>query len=75
MNERQEKFLKTKGKVIDCDFKELCDRPLGSKDYLTLADEFDTLLLRNIPKFSRRNMSQAKRFITLIDTVYDAKVR
>ena len=56
-------------------FDELCDRPLGALDYLKLAHEFHTLLIDRIPvlDFSRRN--EAKRFITLIDTLYDQAVK
>jgi cell division protein ZapE len=56
-------------------FAELCERPLGALDYLKLAHEFHTLLIDHIPvmDFSRRN--EAKRFITLIDTLYDQAVK
>jgi cell division protein ZapE len=56
-------------------FAALCERPLGGLDYLKLAHEFHTLLIDHIPvmDFSRRN--EAKRFITLIDTLYDQAVK
>jgi cell division protein ZapE len=56
-------------------FADLCERPLGALDYLKLAHEFHTLLIDHIPvmDFSRRN--EAKRFITLIDTLYDQAVK
>jgi cell division protein ZapE len=56
-------------------FTDLCERPLGALDYLRLAHEFHTLLIDHIPvmDFSRRN--EAKRFITLIDTLYDQAVK
>jgi cell division protein ZapE len=56
-------------------FADLCERPLGALDYLKLAHEFHTLLIDRIPvmDFSRRN--EAKRFITLIDTLYDQAVK
>jgi cell division protein ZapE len=56
-------------------FADLCERPLGALDYLKLAHEFHTLLIERIPvmDFSRRN--EAKRFITLIDTLYDQAVK
>jgi cell division protein ZapE len=56
-------------------FTELCERPLGALDYLKLAHEFHTLLIDHIPvmDFSRRN--EARRFITLIDTLYDQAVK
>jgi cell division protein ZapE len=56
-------------------FADLCERPLGALDYLKLAHEFHTILIDRIPvmDFSRRN--EAKRFITLIDTLYDQAVK
>ena len=56
-------------------FADLCERPLGALDYLKLAHEFHTLLIDHIPvmDFSRRN--EAKRFIALIDTLYDQAVK
>ena len=56
-------------------FADLCERPLGALDYLKLARAFHTLLIDHVPvmDFSRRN--EAKRFITLIDTLYDRAVK
>ncbi|XP_038617093.1 LOW QUALITY PROTEIN: AFG1-like ATPase [Tachyglossus aculeatus] len=63
------------GTVADCTFEELCDRPLGASDYLELSKNFDTVFVRNIPQFTLAKRTQARRFITLIDTFYDFKVR
>jgi cell division protein ZapE len=56
-------------------FDDLCARPLGAADYLRIAHEFHTLLVDHIPvmDFARRN--EAKRFIILIDTLYDNGVK
>jgi len=56
-------------------FAELCERPLGANDYLRLAREFHTLIVDNIAvmDFDQRNI--AKRFIILIDTLYDNAVK
>jgi len=56
-------------------FKELCERPLAASDYLRLAHEFHTLVLDHVPvmRFEQRNA--AKRFINLIDTLYDNAVK
>jgi cell division protein ZapE len=63
------------GGVARFTFADLCSQPLGAADYLAIADEFHTIILENIPRmgFDRRN--EAKRFITLIDTLYDAHVK
>jgi cell division protein ZapE len=56
-------------------FHDLCEQPLAASDYLRLAHEFHSLVLDRIPvmDFSKRN--EAKRFIILIDTLYDNAVK
>nr|CAD7412178.1 unnamed protein product [Timema poppensis] len=49
--------------------------PLGASDYLLLSQVFHTILVRDIPQLSLKTKSQARRFITLIDTLYDRRVR
>ncbi|XP_013413505.1 AFG1-like ATPase [Lingula anatina] len=63
------------GAVVDCTFEELCERPLGAVDYLEMSKEFDTVFVKNIPILSLSNKTAARRFITMIDTFYDNKVR
>jgi cell division protein ZapE len=55
-------------------FGDLCERPLGSLDYLAIAHEFHTLLIDRIPCLTPARRNEARRFITLIDTLYDARV-
>ena len=55
-------------------FDELCDRPLGALDYLAIAQSFHTLVLDGVPVLSRDRRAAARRLITLIDTLYDARV-
>ena len=56
-------------------FEDLCAQPLAASDYLKIAHEFHTLIVDDIPvmDFARRN--EAKRFIILIDTLYDHAVK
>jgi cell division protein ZapE len=56
-------------------FHALCGQPLGAADYLALAEACRVLLLDNIPSLGRANFNEAKRFVTLIDALYEAKVR
>jgi cell division protein ZapE len=56
-------------------FAELCEAPLGARDYLRLAHAYDTLMIDNVPTFSRANSDAAKRFILLVDTLYDRGVK
>lgn len=55
-------------------FADLCERPLGSLDYLSLAHAFHTLLLEAIPVLGPARRDVARRFINLIDTLYDSGV-
>lgn len=55
-------------------FEELCERPLGSLDYLAIAEAFHTLLIDGIPRLGSARRNEARRFITLIDTLYDRRV-
>jgi len=55
------------------DFSELCDRALGAADYLEIAQCFTTLILENVPVMSEENRNEAKRFVTLIDALYESK--
>jgi cell division protein ZapE len=52
-------------------FEELCARPLGAADYLSLAQKYDVLVLAGIPDLKPENRNEAKRFVTLIDALYE----
>ena len=54
-------------------FAELCEAPLGPPDYLALASHFQTLFIENIPALKASQRNETKRFVLLIDTLYDAK--
>jgi cell division protein ZapE len=56
-------------------FDELCRRPLAAVDYLTLARHFHTLVVDRIPRLKADERDAARRFITLIDALYDLKVK
>ncbi|XP_046594667.1 putative ATPase N2B isoform X2 [Neodiprion lecontei] len=66
-------FSKTCGQVLDSTFDEICDRPLGASDYLQLCQFFHTVIIRDVPPLNFKLKSQSRRFITLIDTLYDNK--
>uniref|UniRef100_A0A8C3MDB7 Uncharacterized protein n=1 Tax=Geospiza parvula TaxID=87175 RepID=A0A8C3MDB7_GEOPR len=63
------------GTIADFTFEELCDRPLGASDYLEISKHFDTVFVRDIPLLTIAKRTQTRRFITLIDTFYEHKVR
>ncbi len=56
------------------DFAALCEGPRGSADYIEIATEFHTVLLGGVPLFDGSNDDPARRFITLIDELYDRHV-
>jgi cell division protein ZapE len=56
-------------------FAQLCEQPLGANDYLRLAREFHTLIVDRIPVMHYENRNAAKRFIILIDALYDHAVK
>jgi cell division protein ZapE len=61
--------------VARFDFEALCGQPLGPADYLAIATHFHTLLLDGIPRLGAENFDKAKRFITLVDALYEHRVK
>jgi len=61
--------------VVWFTFEELCLRPRSASDYLELACEFHTLLLEGVPAMSAEMDEGARRFIHLIDALYDHGVK
>jgi cell division protein ZapE len=56
-------------------FHELCARPLGAGDYLAIATHFHTVIIDHVPKLKETQRNEAKRFMTLIDALYEHKVK
>ncbi len=56
-------------------FSDLCEQPLGAADYLRTAREYHTLILDRVPVMTFETRNAAKRFIILIDTLYDLNVK
>ncbi|MFT9459803.1 MAG: cell division protein ZapE [Acetobacter orientalis] len=59
------------GVVARFDFNSLCGKPRGPNDYLALAKQFTVLVIDDIPKMGQDEANLARRFITLIDALYD----
>ena len=57
------------------DFADLCQVPLGSRDFVRLAHQFDSMVIDAIPQMDRTKSDAAKRFILLIDNLYDRGVK
>ncbi len=60
--------------VAFCEFKNLCSQALGATDYLALARNYHTVIISGIPKFSETREDETRRFMTLIDVLYEAHV-
>jgi cell division protein ZapE len=56
-------------------FSDLCEKPLAASDYLRLAHDYHTIMVDRIPVMDYPERNAAKRFITLIDTLYDNAVK
>ncbi len=56
-------------------FADLCEKPLGASDYIRLARDYHTILVDRIPVMDYAERNAAKRFISLIDTLYDNAVK
>jgi cell division protein ZapE len=56
-------------------FADLCEKPLAASDYLRLAHDYHTIMVDRIPVMNYNERNAAKRFITLIDTLYDNAVK
>jgi cell division protein ZapE len=61
--------------VARFDFDDVCGRPLGPADYLAIATHFHTIVLDGIPRLGPENHDKARRFITLIDALYEHRCK
>ena len=68
---RSLKVARSAGGVARFSFAELCERPLGARDFIAIAEAFHTLFLTDVPQLPRERHNEARRFTILIDTLYD----
>jgi cell division protein ZapE len=61
--------------VARAEFDALCGQPLGPADYLALATHFHTLVLDGVPRLGPENFDKARRFITLVDALYEHRCK
>jgi cell division protein ZapE len=71
----REIHIQAADKVALCSFSELCELPVGAEDYLALAKSFHTVFITDIPRLGYDRRNEAKRFMTLIDVLYEARTR
>ena len=60
--------------VARSDFEALCVQPLAAADYLALATHFHTLVLDGVPRLTETQRNEARRFMTLVDALYEHRV-
>ena len=66
---------KAAGDAARFSFADLCEKPLGARDYLAIAGRFSTVFIDHVPVLGEGKRNEAKRFILLIDTLYDHHMR
>jgi cell division protein ZapE len=68
-------FPDAAGGLVRASFARLCDAALGPNDYLALAERFHTVFLEDLPRLTPDRREAARRFVTLIDALYEARTR
>ena len=63
------------GGLVRASFASLCSVALGPNDYVALADRFHTVFLEDVPKLTANRREEARRFVILIDALYEARTR
>ena len=81
---KENKILEIKGRnliienffngIAKFNFDELCNRNIGSEDYIEIANNCSFIFIENLPNFNHTNSNQQQRFITLIDILYEKKI-
>ena len=82
--ENKKSILIVRGREIECiakndqlawfDFDAICGHKRSVKDYIDIADEFKTIAITNVPLFNEECENEARRFIALIDELYDRNI-
>lgn len=69
------KFPKTARGVLLSDFAALCDANRSPAEYLEIAQSFHTVIIENVPEMGAHMRNAAKRFVTLIDALYETRTK
>jgi cell division protein ZapE len=75
INRRVIRIPEASGRVARLDFREICGVALGAGDYLSLARNFDTIIVERVPAMGVDRRNEARRFVALVDVLYDAKAK
>ena len=82
---KERKIITTKGRDFTIEnyysgiarfkFQDLCEKNIGSEDYINIGNVCNHVLIEGVPKFKNENSNQQLRFITLIDIFYEKKIK
>ena len=72
-NSRIIRFDKSTSNIVYCQFKFLCEKNLAHEDYLNISKAFSLIFISSIPQFTNSEFDQCRRFISLIDMLYENK--
>ena len=72
-NSREIIFDKCSSNILLTDFKKLCDENLSHQDYINISKNFNLIFLNNVPELNEQNKDSCRRFISLIDMLYENK--
>jgi cell division protein ZapE len=72
---RKVPFKRVAGGFLRDSFADLCAEALGPQDYLAVAERFHTLFLEDVPRLTVDKRNEARRFVTLIDALYEANAK
>lgn len=73
--DREIKTVSCSEEVVWFDFESICTSPRAAQDYIELAQQFNTVIVNNIPVLDEYSDDKARRFIYLIDELYDRNVK
>jgi len=72
---REIRALRRAGGAVWFDFRTLCGGPRSQNDYLEIASQFHTVILSSVPRMGAAMASEARRFVWLVDVLYDRRVK
>ena len=70
---RRIEIPQTAGRVARLSFAALCGQPLSAADYMAIAEKFDAVIVEDVPALAPEQRDEARRFITLVDVLYEAR--
>ncbi|EPS37432.1 hypothetical protein H072_8869 [Dactylellina haptotyla CBS 200.50] len=70
---REIKIPRASGRAARFNFQDLCGKPMSAADYLELTRHYDAFVVENVPAMDINSRDVARRFITFIDSIYEAK--